>query len=380
MKNSIVFIVFICFYFSIQATQPLFSYGDVSSKIDYSLLDSRFPVMKEWAKAGVEDGIPSTTNLKIVKRITPKANLQKAIDKVAKQGGILLLLPGEYIISTPIQLRSGVVLRGIRKESVLLSVKIHGNFVRKSNKPRQAALFLNNVVGTGIENLTMKYTGVNFEPNDRDSFNSPWEISVYHKPESRDTTLFVEHIWMNQSKNCWVQDCNLLWAGSDPIRITSSEHITCRRNFVDRSYNKNDGGMGYYNIINSQYVLICNEKIKRIRHLAIHQGSKYNVIIHNELEVDINFHDGDGGYNLIEQNHVIIPIWHSWSPVMRGDLSQHKSPGEGNLLFNNFFKKKDGTLIYSNEGECYQMSSDWSQKTASSLFDSLSLKTLYPKN
>ncbi len=353
------------------------SYGDSGWKLDSALLDARFPAMAEWAKAGVEGGIPDSLSTKVQLKISPKTNLQKAIDTVAKKGGVLLLMPGEYIINESINLRSGVILRGVSKASVVLSIKIHGYFWRTKNEYRKGAILMHGIQQAGIENLTIKYTAANFEPNDEDSASAAWTIDVFHKPEIRDTTLFVESVWIHQARNCWVQSCNILWSGSDPVRITLSDHITCRRNFIDRCYNKNDGGMGYYNISNSRYVLICNEKIKRIRHLAIQNFSKYNVFIDNELEVDINFHDGDSGYNLIQGNTCKIPTWHSWEPLSAGVPKQHLPPGKGNILFNNTLINKAGEYKFSNQNTAYEIHSDWESPMASPIIENLELKTLY---
>ncbi|OIP81392.1 MAG: hypothetical protein AUK44_10115 [Porphyromonadaceae bacterium CG2_30_38_12] len=340
------------------------SYGGRGWVLDSTLLDARFPAIAEWAKAGVEGGIPDSLETKIAMKITPKANLQKAINKVAKKGGVLLLLPGEYTINEPINLHSGVILRGISKESVILSIKMHGYFWRTVGQTRKGAVLMHGIENAGVENITLKYAAADFEPNDRNSNDASWCIDVFHKPEKRDTTLFVESIWIHQSRNCYVQNCNILWSGSDPIRITLSDHITCRRNYIDRCYNKNDGGMGYYNISNSRYVLICNEKIRRIRHLAIQNFSKYNVIIDNDLEVDINFHDGDAGFNLVQGNRSKIPTWHSWEPISVGVPKQHLPPGDGNILYNNQLVNKAGELVYSNKGAFYQMNTDWNNGVA----------------
>lgn len=352
------------------------SYGDSGWKLDSALLDAHFPAMAEWAKAGVEGGIPEAQSTKVILTVTPKVNLQKAIDKVARKGGVLLLQSGEYVINESVQLRSGVILRGVSKESVVLNIKMHGYFWRTKNAIRKGAILMHGIQHAGLENLTVKYAAATFEPYDRDSDTAAWTIDIFHKPELRDTTLFVESIWIHQARNCWVQDCNILWSGSDPIRITLSDHISCRRNFIDRCYNKNDGGMGYYNISNSRYVLICNEKVKRIRHLAIQNFSKYNVIIDNELEVDINFHDGDGGYNLVQGNIVRIPRWHSWKPLSVGVPLQHLPPSRGNILFNNRFVDKNGKLHFSKPSTAYEMYSHWNNKLAYPLFENLNIKTL----
>lgn len=354
------------------------SFGDSGWKLDSTLLDARFPAMAEWAKAGVEGGIPEVPSTKVILKITPKANLQKAIDKVAMKGGVLLLQSGEYVINEPVLLRSGVILRGVSKESVVLSIQMHGFFWRTKNESRKGAILMHGIQQAGIENLTVKYAAANFEPNDRNSDTAAWEIDVFHKPETRDNTLFVESVWIHQARNCWVQDCNILWSGSDPIRITLSDHITCRRNFIDRCYNKNDGGMGYYNISNSRYVLICNEKIRRIRHVTIQNFSKYTVFIDNELEVDINFHDGDSGYNLIQGNKSKIPAWHSWEPLADGVPLQHLPPGKGNILFNNTLRNKAGEYQFSKQNTAYEVHSDWENPIAFPFIENLALKTLYP--
>jgi len=378
MKNSFFLILFSIFIsLSFFAKSPVLQYGDSGWKIDSTRFDVRFPAMKEWAKAGVEGGIPSKNTVRIVKRIAPIDNLQLAIDNITKTPAVLLLAEGEYVISNMIRLRSGIILRGVNKNTVILSVKVHGQHPSLSTTPRQSALLLENVVNVGIENLTMKYTDVPFEPNDRDSFSAAWTMDVFHEREMRDTTLVVEHINMIKAKNCWVQDCNLLWSGTDPIRISASEHITCRRNLIDRCYNKADFGMGYYNITNSSYVLICNETIKRIRHFAIQNGSKYNVVINNDLEVDINFHNGDAGFNLIENNRVRIPTWHSWGPISVGDSRQHQPPGKGNVLLNNSFQDKSGKILYSEKDRVYFMTTDWTSKRVINS-DIYLKKSLYP--
>jgi len=328
-----------------------------SNKITYSFNHLNY---RHWAKAGISK--ESTISKEIVV-IKPNDSIQKAVGILSKAGGgILVLEPGEYILRNTIRLESNVILRGCNKDSVLLSVKIHG-FHYSTGQPRQSALLIENKHWVGIENLTIKYTDAAFEPLDKDSMTASWDKAVFHQPELRDTSLFVEHIWIDHSKNCWIKNCNLLWAGSDPIRITNSKHITCCHNYIDRSYNKNDGGMGYYNIINSKYVHVTNETIRRIRHFTIQKGSKYNVVNNNYLEVDINFHDGDNGFNLIEGNTIRIPEWHSWHCFQHGDPNQHKPPGKMNVLFNNDTLHKNKTREYCEKGKAYLMNTSMNGKS-----------------
>lgn len=325
---------------------------------------NRFHFNMEWKKAGVNGGLPDGKKVKNIRRISPSDNLQDAIITLANDGGgVILLKAGEYVISSTIKLESGVILRGCNKDSVLLSVKIHG-YHFSTQKPRQSALYIGNKEFVGIENLTLQYTGASFEPIDKDSPSSLWDNAVFHVRELRDTTLFVEHIWIDGSKNCWVNNCNLLCAGNNPMLITNSKYITCCNNYIDRCFNKCDGGMGYYDITNSSYVLVHNETIRRIRHFAIQKGSSNNVVINNYLEVDINFHDGDNGYNLVAGNTIRIPEWHSWHCFSRGDLNQHRPPGKNNLLFNNDAIYKNGKAELSEKDQAYIINSTWSGNKA----------------
>jgi hypothetical protein len=121
--------------------------------------------------------------------------------------------------------------------------------------------------------------------------------------------------------------------------------------------------MGYYNIMRSKYVLSCYEKVRRIRHYAIHIHSKYCVAIHNDFEVDVNFHDGDDGYNLVEDNKIIIPLWHSWHCFQLGDPSQHKPAGKWDVLYNNTtYYKLDGPE-FSKPNTVYLMNEKFEDQT-----------------
>lgn len=319
------------------------------------LFDPAYPMMKEWAKAGVEGGIPSADKIQIKKMVTANDDLEKEISRISNSGGGKLLLSnGDYMIKKTLHVPSNVILRGESRDHVRLLVDIHG-YHFKTGKLLTAAISLDGVERAGIENLTIRYITPDFEPVDKQHIYEPWDRAVFHEHEMRDTTLFVEMVWINNSRNCWIDNCQILWSGSDAIRINNSEHITCRRNYIDRSYNKCDGGMGYYNIMRSKYILCCYEKVRRIRHFAIHVESKYCVAVHNDFEVDINFHSGDDGYNLIEENRVIIPVWHSWHCFQLGDPGQHKPAGKWNVLYNNMTYHKLNGPEHSKPNTVYLM-------------------------
>lgn len=356
LKRELLMLFCIAGYLVVNA--QVIAIGDKGFRLDTNCFNPRTTAVNEWVKAGVEGGIPPAASLKVVAKAKPGDNLQLLIDKAARKGGVVLLQKGEYIIDKTLNMRSGVVLRGESAASVKLNVIMKGDFKRGMGA-RTAAIKLNGIQRSGLEQLTIQYKAVDFEPNDRNSFDAPWEVEVFHRREMRDSSLFVEQVWIDQSRNCWVQDCRILWAGNDPIRITLSDHITCRRNYIDRCYNKCDGGMGYYHMTNCRYVLVANDTVRRIRHFAIQNHSKYNVVINNYFEVDINFHNGDDGHNLIQGNTVRIPEWHSWNPVARGVPGQHLPPGKGNILVNNVFVNKGGQKVYSEPNVMYELSDNW---------------------
>lgn len=340
---KIVWLCALISFFSVGILPAQKLIGGDDSYFAEELYDSNYPMMKEWAKSGVEGGIPSRDKTPVKTVISSGDDLAGAIDKVAKAGGgVLLLRSGDYLLKNTLRMPSQVILRGEHRDSVRVLVDMHG-YHFKTKKPMTAAISFDKVERSGIEDLTIKYVTPDFEPLDKQHVYEPWDKNVFHVREMRDTTLFVEMIWINESRNCWVDNCQILWSGSDAIRINKSEHITCRRNYIDRSYNKCDGGMGYYNIMRSKYILTCYEKVRRIRHYAIHINSKYCVAIHNDFEVDVNFHSGDDGYNLVEDNRIIIPVWHSWHCFQLGAPRQHQPAGKWNIIYNNqTYYKLDG--------------------------------------
>lgn len=287
------------------------------------------------------------------------AEIHTALPKAARRGGVVVLAPGIYNLYKPLYLPTGVVLRGAHRDSTRLQVYIKAPFAAHESGQRAGAVVMKKVENAGLENLTVQYKAADFAPNDKDSLNATWDRTVFHVQESRDTMLFVDLVLIDSARHCWVKNCKLLWAGNDPVHITASQYISCTNNYVDRAYNKSDRGQGYYNIIRSSHVLVQADTIRRLRHFSIHRGAQYVVVKDCHMEVDINFHSGDGGYNLVYGNTLRIPTWHSWNAIARGDPKQHLPPGPFNLLLNNSFTNKNGLQIASEAGVLYRMNEQW---------------------
>jgi hypothetical protein len=310
--------------------------GDPGWEPDPTRFDPRFPAMAEWARAGVRGGVPTRDTLPIVARVAPGEDLQAALDRAAAAGGgVVLLAAGTHEIARAVQLRSGVVLRGADRNGTVLAVRIRAPFFRVSGGPQVSAFVGRGVQRAGLEDLTIRYVGVDFEPRDFADFSAPWDRRVFHVPEDRDDLLYVHLVTFEESADCWIDGCNLLWAGAHPLILYRCQHFTLRGNRVDRAYNKMDGWHGgYYGLLASSHCLVVDEHVSRIRHFAIMlEGARYNVVLGGNFETDLNFHDADSGDNLIEGARFATPVWHSWHAVARGAPHQHQPPGSRNLLF-----------------------------------------------
>ncbi len=317
---------------------------------DPTRMDPRYPDMQEWAKAGVRGGIPARSATPVRKRLAPGVDLQAAIDEVAKAGGgVIWLAPGDYPIHQTLRLRSRVVLRGADKAQTRLMIKMKAGFFKLTKLPQTVAISADSVQQTGLEDLTIRYAAVDFEPYDKTDFSAEWDKRVFHEDETRDTTTFVHSLSIANSTDSWVDNCNFLWAGAHPVGIRNCHHITMRRNFVDRAYVKKDGMHGgYYGCFASTHCLFYQETIRRIRHFALMlPGCKYNVVYRCDFETDVNFHDQDDGHNLVEQTRVHTPVWHSWNAVAYGAKGQHQPPGPSNILFNNDVNAKGTPNAYN---------------------------------
>jgi hypothetical protein len=312
-------------------------FGDSGWEPDESRFDDRFPAMREWARAGVRGGIPPRDHLPVVARVAPGEDVQAALDAAhAAGGGVVLLTAGNHELTTEWHLRSGVVLRGQSRDSTQVLVRLKAPFFRTSGRPQAVAIRGEGISRAGVEDLTVRYAAVDFEPYDYDDFHAEWDRRVFHQPEDRDPELHVHLLVFRDSEDCWVDGCAFLWAGAHPLGAGNCRHLTFRGNIVDRAYVKNDGFHGgYYGVWGTSHSLFVDERVTRIRHFALMlPGCRYNVVLGGDFETDLNFHDADDGDNLVEGARFATPVWHSWDAVARGAPGQHRPPGRGNLLFN----------------------------------------------
>ena len=92
--------------------------GDAGSVFDAGKYDGRFPDMKEWAKAGVEGGIPPRSESLVAARVKPGESIQEALDR--DSSGVVLVLNGIHTVKRTINVPSNVIVRGETRDGTIL--------------------------------------------------------------------------------------------------------------------------------------------------------------------------------------------------------------------------------------------------------------------
>jgi len=248
--------------------------GDPGSVFDPAKFDARYPDAKEWAKAGVEGGIPFRQQTPVVARLKPGDDIHAAVQKAG--AGVVLLAPGVHPLVKEIVMKSKVILRGEDREKTILE---YGT----GDKNQRLVVLFKKAERAGLEDVTLRHKHI-----------AQMDPSVYlgkyanHPDFIQNNDAAVEMIG---AKNCWVQNCQILFSISRPVRIWgNSTHITMRDNVVDKSLHKGGKGAGYYEVVGGTYVLLYNERVTNIRHICLDGTIDYTVLVHVVHGVDINWH------------------------------------------------------------------------------------------
>ena len=343
-------------------------YGGLNAQIGESLFDPAWPAMREWAQAGVQGGIPHLPVVQEVASGSDQATIQRAIDAAAEGGGgAVLLANGHYVLRETLHLRDGVVLRGGYLDSVKLEICMRDTFPRFGADfyPEIAGIHFFGIQDAGLEHVTVVFDESLPRPLDLRHLEPPFEDN----PRGVDD-LFVQSVLIESSQGCWVEGCRVIDSGSTNIALVRSQHCTVRQCEIVGGHNRG-GGHSYFNISRSSHCLVAGCVVKDIRHLSIQNAEpehpcRYNVVIDCDLEVDINYHNGDSGHNLVESCRITIPSWHWWGPFAIGVKGGHQPPGPDNLIFAcDAQRRRFGVLQRSVDApgveKVYRMADDWSR-------------------
>ncbi|MEP3386596.1 MAG: T9SS type A sorting domain-containing protein [Reichenbachiella sp.] len=320
--------------------------GDPGVIFDETKFDSNYPQIEDWITAGVVGGIPPLSEYPLRKTVSPMAGveLRAAIQEVADAGkGHLLMLDGIYTIDATITIPSNVRLVGESKEGTILRVVIRGSDA--------VAFQFTGAQYAGIENLTIEgyYNG---------------EIPPDFTMSNNRTDFVVSSVYFpSNSENCWIQNCNILNSGNHAITSWNCNNITIRDCYIERSWNKGEGGRGYIQI-SGDHMLFYNNVVKKMRHLVIQRsGSFSNVFYKNYMEQDFNFHDSDNGNNLVEQNITRLPagLGSSWHAMMGPWSIQHNISVSDNFIFLNdaIENNNGGSAAFSDNSVVYLGARDY---------------------
>ncbi|MEP3389231.1 MAG: T9SS type A sorting domain-containing protein, partial [Reichenbachiella sp.] len=298
----------------------------------------------EWIKAGVEGGIPFLNGSPVIQTLsaTNTAGIQAAIDAAESAGGGQVVLNnGTYTIDATLNMKSNVRLVGESKDGAILNITMTGSTGSAIvfGTPGQAGT----TVYAGMDNLTIQ--GGHGQPND------------FTMTDAKSNFLIHSVYFSGGSKNCWLDNVNIINSGNGAITTWQCSNITIRDCYIERSWNKGAGGHGYVQLSGS-YILFFNNTVKKMRHLAIQrEGAHHNVVYRNNLEQDVNFHNADAGDNLVEKNVVRLPAGlDSQYHAMMGPWStQHSAPGPNNVVYGNdcIENNNGGITTFCDPGKVY---------------------------
>ncbi len=290
-----------------------------------------------WCPAGAS----STSAGGAIIRVAAGGSIQSAIDQAASNGGGIVEISGRHTISRPIELRSGVVLRGTGGAAITTGqnmdnmVQFGGGFggsstatVTGGNAFSRSFTF-NGSLGSGyyiigdqsrgqlvrvtsingntanIElPLVENFNGLSISPQ-RDLLTRAGLESLKLEPQHRVRDL----IEIRSTRHSWVRDVTTNGAGGQTkaaVYLRQAYRVSVIDNTFSNAAEHGDGGQGYgINIANnSSSSLIANNKLRLFRHSILLQGAAAgNVVRSNDSDeprhpnfvqggpADISFHN-----------------------------------------------------------------------------------------
>ncbi|TVZ55388.1 putative secreted protein (Por secretion system target) [Lutibacter sp. Hel_I_33_5] len=343
MIKKISISIFFSLLFISVSTAQLLEVGDPGVTFDQTKLDTNWPQMDRWSKAGVEGGIPFISSLEKGATVTEftSAGIQAAIES-CPVGKYVYLPNGTYNITTRVNMRTGKSLVGESKEGVICTINMSGDkgfdFWNRQN--------------TGISNMTV--IGGWGEPKYKWMQNADNDVNN-QLPTNDNHSIVIQ----GGSKNCWIDNVDIINSAKHPLVIKAS-HVTIRGCNIKGVHNKGGGWNGYFHIGGSDN-LIYNNSVTQLRHISSQEpDTKYNVIYKNNFNQEFSFHKDDGGDNLIEQNNITLPAdMPNSSPnyyaIMGPWSTQHPISRKPNFVYKNTCKElnHNGATPWSDDSKIY---------------------------
>ncbi|MEM6885192.1 MAG: hypothetical protein AAF571_09180 [Verrucomicrobiota bacterium] len=254
--------------------------------------------------------------------VTPKSTqwltykaIQDAINGAPNNSSIKLSA-GDFVINRSIKMKSNVVLMGSGR---------YNTFITDRRWATGEALidFRDGTTDAGLENICVR-TNMGAAPDNNYS--------------NLRTGNITDLINMRGNSN-WLYWIRALDAANNTVNMGGSNNVVLASIF-DGAWNKGPGGRGYF-VVKGNRNLIAGNTFTGLRHFSIQRWSSSrtwssnNVVAANEFYVDMNFHSGDGGSNLIVENNFRVPSFHPWGAYATGVPGQHGAPGPNNFVVRN---------------------------------------------
>lgn len=263
MKNRIMILMILTFIYNIAAFTTEYP----------ELIDT---LSGEWQQAGLSGSIP-VHHPETVLDASNVASLQAIIDGITDAAidniHRIILPPGEFVMTNPINLRSYIILKG------------NHEFRRDEDRSQRTILKFNlatedNCINvTGSEDIPIEYVGI----------EDLWII----RDENGSTENSGHGLNMNfqYSSNCWVIGVESTNPVSNHLRMINSEHNYVAGCYFDDAQNHGEGGNGYGVFIeyDSHHILVENNIFRKLRHsMVVQNGAHHNVFGYNTVKKSKN--------------------------------------------------------------------------------------------
>lgn len=145
----------------------------------------------------------------------------------------------------------------------------------------------------------------------------------------------VDGISFNRAADSTLEDIKVTYAGRHPVSVENSYGIAMKSLNIQGSWNKGEGGNGYFRFARSYHCSLENSIIKDVRHLTFQWSAAENSVKNCIMNVDVNFHGGYSHHNTVMGCDIKPSKKHPWNKVTRmpkGGASYAPGDGEENIV------------------------------------------------
>lgn len=293
--------------------------------------DPQYPTMQQWAQAGVRvDEIQQHSPREVW--LKPGDDLLTA---AARENCRIHLAPGSYFLEDRLTLANHVVIRGSgigrTRLVVMLRDQQHTPATESEDAiPETTGVLFAGTTGSGLEELSITMDESLLKPNAPNT--GPYAYD--NNPHGQDD-LHITLVRFSDSQNSWLKNCELLNAGSHPLVLENSRHLTIEGTEIYGAYNKSQG-LGMVVLSGVEFSLLDDVMIRDINHMLLRGGSdgrdtRYNVIANSLITVDVRFISQKTDHNLMENCQIAVPATHHAPPIAY--LTETKELPSTNLLY-----------------------------------------------